>query len=112
MSMAIHTHRTLCVHCTIHGGRPETLALSPTERTANCLFFMMSWIVSVFVDVRAARGLEVHLTSGRRSHTDSVFGIKWTAGRVVSVPSHNRACTRVYCSCHDLFSSTKFVGPS
>ena len=53
----------------------------------------MCWIVSVFVDVRAAPGPEVHLTSGRRSHTDSVFGIKWTAGRVVSVPSHNRACT-------------------
>ena len=74
----------------------------------------MSWIVSVFVDVRAARGLEVHLTSGRRSHTDSVFGIKWTAGRVVSVQSHNRVHTFgcAYGSCHDLFSSAMFVGAS
>ena len=70
----------------MHGGRPETLALSPTERTANCFMFMMCWIVSVVVDVRSAPGHEVHLTSSRRSHTDSVFGIKWTAGRVVSVP--------------------------
>ena len=70
----------------MHGGRPETLALSLTERTANCFMFMMCWIVSVVVDVRSAPGHEVHLTSSRRSHTDSVFGIKWTAGRVVSVP--------------------------
>ena len=76
----------LRVHCTIHGGRPEPLALSPTERTANCFIFVMCWIVSVVVDVRSAPGHEVHLTSSRRSHTHKVFGIKWTAGTVVSVP--------------------------
>ena len=52
------------------------------------------WLfLPVVVDVRSAPRHEVHLTSSGRSHTDSVFGIKWTAGRVVSVPSHNRACT-------------------
>ena len=70
----------------MHGGRPETLALSPTERTANCFMFVMCWIVPLVVDVRSAPGHEVHFTSSRHSHTDSVFGIKWTAGRVVSVP--------------------------
>ena len=55
--------------------------------------FMLCWFVSVFVDIRAAPWHEVHLRSDKRSHTDSVFGIKWTAGRMVSVPSHNRART-------------------
>ena len=70
----------------MHGGRPETLALSPTKHTANCFMFMMCWIVSVVVDVRSAPEHEVHLTSSRRSHTHSVFGLEWTAGSVVSVP--------------------------
>ena len=54
---------------------------------------MTCWIVPVVVDVRSAPRHEVHLTSSRRSHTHSVFGLEWTAGRVVSLPWHNRSCT-------------------
>ena len=53
----------------------------------------MCWIVPLVVDVRSVPGHEVHFTSSRRSHTHSVFGLEWTAGRVVSVPWHNRSCT-------------------